>query len=112
MRIASRDFVLIVGGCASFALTGPISSQQTTTRDSARVLAPVKVSVNSDPILDAVGFSSRREHGVGRYITKEELARKSSFRFTDLLRTIPGLRVGINKYGDNVVSSPRSGGSV
>jgi hypothetical protein len=72
----------------------------------------VQISVSSDPILDAVGFSSRREHGVGRYITKEELARKSSFRFTDVLRTIPGLRVGINKYGDNVVSSPRSGGSV
>lgn len=88
------------------------AAAQAPTRDSARVLAPIAVIVKTDRVLDAVGFTSRKDHGVGRYITREEIARKSSFRFTDLLRSIPGLRVGINKYGDDVVSSPRSGGSV
>lgn len=42
----------------------------------------------------------------------EQIARMSDFRFTDLLRGIPGLRVGIDKYGDDVVAGPRAGGSV
>ena len=36
----------------------------------------------------------------------------SDFKFSDLLRRIPGIRVGIDKYGEDVVTSPRAGGSI
>jgi hypothetical protein len=62
-------------------------------------------------VLDKVGFTQRSQHSVGRYLTAEQIARKSDFQFTDLLRGIPGLTVGVDKYGDDVVFSRRSGGS-
>ena len=97
---------------AALAIVRTAEGQAVPGRDSASVLAPVAVTADRNPILDAVGFTSRMEHGAGRYITSQEIARKSSFRFTDLLRIIPGLRVGVTKYGDDVVFSPRSGGSI
>lgn len=105
---ATRSAIVLM----SLALSVSAAAQSSPRRDSAAVLTPIAVAADRNPILDAVGFTLRREHGVGRYITSEEIARKSSFRFTDLLRIIPGLRVGVTKYGDDVVFSPRSGGSL
>jgi hypothetical protein len=76
------------------------------------VLSTVSVSATQQQrALDKVGFSLRSQHSVGHFLTPEEIARKSDFRFTDLLRGIPGIRVGIDKYGEDVVSSGRAGGS-
>jgi hypothetical protein len=65
-----------------------------------------------DHALDRVGFYQRSQHSVGHYLTAEQINRMSDFRFTDLLRGVPGLRVGIDKYGEDVVASPRAGGSM
>jgi len=65
-----------------------------------------------DHALDHVGFYQRSQHGVGHYLTAEQINRMSDFQFTDLLRGIPGLRVGVDKYGEDVVASPRAGGSM
>jgi hypothetical protein len=113
-RIALRSspIAVLVAACLLSATAGQLSAQQPTKRDSVQPLAPVTVSVTSDPVLDAVGFTMRMEHGQGHYITGEQLAKMSSFRFTDVLRMVPGLTVGINKYGEDVVSSGHSGGSV
>ncbi len=43
---------------------------------------------------DFTGFSERaRRGGFGRYITEEDMRRRSAFAVTDVLRTVPGLRV-------------------
>ncbi len=39
------------------------------------------------------GFYSRRDKGLGRFITREDIDRRAPFRTTDLLRSIPGVRV-------------------
>jgi len=91
------------------------SQQPISAPDSSSVrptLVPVIVTAEQrDHALDHVGFYQRSQHSVGHYLTAEQITRMSDFRFTDLLRGIPGLRVGIDKYGEDVVSSPRAGGS-
>jgi len=74
----SYDCVLLIPVLAAFSLgagaqTPPAdSARNLSPRDSARVLAPVTVTVKTDRILETVGFTSRREHGAGRYITGDE----------------------------------------
>ena len=91
------------------------SQQPTSAPDSTAVAAPLAAVVvtaeQRDHALDHVGFYQRSQHSVGHYLTSEQVNRMSDFRFTDLLRGIPGLRVGIDKYGEDVVASPRAGGS-
>jgi len=96
--------------------SGILGGQQPTSApDSSPVAAPLAAVVvtaeQRDHALDHVGFYQRSQHGVGHYLTAEQINRKSDFQFTDLLRGIPGLRVGVDKYGEDVVSSPRGGGS-
>jgi hypothetical protein len=97
--------------------SGLVTSQQPTSApDSSPVAAPLAAVVvtadQRDHALDRVGFYQRSQHSVGHYLTAEQINRKSDFQFTDLLRGIPGLRVGIDKYGEEVVASPRAGGSM
>ena len=96
--------------------SGLVASQQPTSApDSSPVTAPLAAVVvtakQRDHALDHVGFYQRSQHSVGHYLTAEQVNRMSDFRFTDLLRGIPGLRVGIDKYGEDIVASPRAGGS-
>jgi hypothetical protein len=92
------------------------SQQPTSAPDSTPVAAPLAAVVvtadQRDHALDRVGFYQRSQHSVGHYLTAEQINRKSDFQFTDLLRGIPGIRVGIDKYGEDVVASPRAGGSM
>jgi hypothetical protein len=82
-------------------------------RETVPVLSTVRVSATlREQALDHVGFTQRSQHSVGHFLTGEQIARKSDFQFTDLLRGIPGLRVGIDKYGEDVVTGSRSGGSI
>ena len=92
------------------------SQQPASAPDSNPVgaaLAPVVVTAEQrDHALDHVGFFQRSQHSVGHYLTADQINRMSDFQFTDLLRGIPGLRVGVDKYGEDVVASPRAGGSM
>ncbi len=82
-------------------------------KETVPVLATVSVSTTQrEHALHQVGFDQRSQHSVGHFLTEEQIARQSDFRFADLLRGIPGIRVGIDKYGDDVVSSGRAGGSM
>lgn len=97
--------------------SGLLASQQPTSApDSSPVAAPLAAVVvtaeQRDHALDRIGFYQRSQHSVGHYLTAEQISRMSDFHFTDLLRGIPGLRVGIDKYGEDVVASPRAGGSM
>ena len=82
-------------------------------KETVPVLATVNVSTSQrEHALHQVGFDLRSQHSVGHFLTGDQIERQSDFRFTDLLRGIPGIRVGIDKYGDDVVSSGRAGGSM
>lgn len=82
-------------------------------KEPVPVLPIVSVTATQrDLALHRVGFDQRSQHSVGHFLTADQIAGKSDFRFTDLLRGIPGLTVGIDKYGDDVVSSARAGGSL
>jgi hypothetical protein len=100
---------LIVVDIASPAAQGMII----TLKETVPILPTVSVTASErDRALDHVGFLQRSKHSVGHFLTADQIATKSDFRFTDLLRGIPGIRVGIDKYGEDVVSSPRAGGSM
>ncbi len=42
---------------------------------------------------DYTGFLDRAKHGMGRYITEEQLADRHAIQFTDVLRMTPGMNV-------------------
>lgn len=58
-------------------------------------LAPLEITSRrraSSPILE--GFHLRRERGVrGTFLTREDVERQSPSRLTDLLQTVPGIRI-------------------
>lgn len=57
-------------------------------------LEPVHVEGQRDEMSARLaGFYMRRDKGVGRFITRADIDRRSPFRTTDLLRSIPGVRV-------------------
>lgn len=117
MRFASRAIVGIATAAIAATSLGaqqPVSTDSSHRRDttSIHVLAPVSVGATVNPVLDNVGFTMRAAHGTGHYLTQQQIAKMSNFKFTDLLRNIPGMQVGVNKYGEDEVRAPRSGGSV
>lgn len=57
-------------------------------------LAPLTVFVESRRLaLDAVGFYDRRQRGIGRFITADEIERRFSTQLTDVLRMEPSVHV-------------------
>ena len=50
-------------------------------------------------------FERRRETGLGRYLDREQIEQRNPMEVTDLLRTIPGMRVVWNGTDYDVVSS-------
>ena len=50
------------------------------------------------------GFKERSTKGVGHFITRERLERVHSFRFTDVLREVPGLQLRSIRGGGTTVS--------
>lgn len=85
-------------------------------RDDAVMLAPVTVVARSgrvSPVL--AGFYNRMENGFGRYITRDHIEQRQPGNITDMLRTLPGLRMTPRQsgFGSDVEmsrASPRMGG--
>lgn len=71
-------------------------------------LSPVEVTSRREEGLQKVGFLDRKRTSAGGYfITPEDLERRKALRFTDVLRTTPGLRVS-DRNGQAMISSTRS----
>lgn len=49
--------------------------------------------------LDLAGFNDRRQSGFGRYLTREDIERRNPLYVSDLLRTVPGVRVVPGGFG-------------
>lgn len=62
---------------------------------NAVLLAPVEIVARSrarvNPVLE--GFYVRRERGFGQFVSREEIEQRSPFYLTDILGTVPGVRV-------------------
>ncbi len=71
-------------------------------------LSPVEVVSVRDEGLQKVGFSDRKRSSAGGYfMDPDEVDRRKSILFTDLLRTVPGIRVS-SQNGQASISSTRS----
>jgi hypothetical protein len=71
-------------------------------------LSPVEVVSARDQGLQKVGFTDRKRSSAGGYfMDPDELARRNATQFTDLLRTVPGIRVS-STNGQASISSTRS----
>jgi hypothetical protein len=55
--------------------------------------------------LDKVGFTQRKKSGAGYYLDAEQIQQLRPTVLTDILRTVPGLRVNYTPQGEVVESS-------
>lgn len=73
-------------------------------------LAPVEVVSRQEQGLDRVGFTSRkRGTASGTFITPEQVENRKAIQFTDLLTSVPGIRVQ-GTMGRMAITSTRSVG--
>jgi hypothetical protein len=75
------------------------------------VMDPVLVTARRVAALDKVGFNDRNKSGQGYYIGPDRIARMHATEVTDILRTVPGLRVSYGPNGETVSSSRALSGS-
>jgi iron complex outermembrane receptor protein len=69
------------------------------------MIDPVVVTAKRVAGLDKVGFSQRQKAGAGFYMGPEQIQRLRPNSLTDILRTVPGLRVNYSPEGETVSSS-------
>jgi carboxypeptidase family protein/TonB-dependent receptor-like protein len=91
-----------------------------TSREAQRVtiklpkyvamIEPVIVNARRSASLDKVGFSQRKNTGMGFYIGPDELKNQHPNRVTDILRSVPGLRIIDSPEGETVSSARNAGG--
>ena len=75
--------------------------------DFVPVLAAVRVTAARERALDAVGYAHRKRTGMGHYLEGDQINANSRY-FSDVLRTVPGLRVQTAGQGRQMVTSTRS----
>jgi hypothetical protein len=72
-------------------------------------LSPVEVLSRRDEGLQSVGFLDRKRNSAGgRFMGTEEIEKRNALQFTDLMRTMPGMRVSSSGDGQAMVTSSRS----
>lgn len=78
------------------------------------VLSTMRVTAQRERGLSDVGFADRKRSGMGYYLDSDQLKMRQTMQFSDMLRTVPGIRVQPGGNGTNVVTSSRdaTGGCV
>ena len=79
----------------SFTL-GPDSTRATPvtlTRSKVTLLGTVRVDAKRTMLLDHTGFEFRRTAGFGQFVTPEDFEKRHAEHVSDVLKTIPGLRM-------------------
>jgi hypothetical protein len=74
------------------------------------MIEPVVVNARRSANLDRVGFNQRKNAGQGFYIGPDELKNQHPNRVTDILRSVPGLRITNSLEGETVSSTRNAGG--
>lgn len=70
------------------------------------VLETVRVTAARERALDAVGYARRKRTGLGHYLEGDQI-NTNALHFSDVLRTVPGIRVQSAGMGRQVVTSTR-----
>lgn len=100
-------------GLASLTQTVNLRQRAPATLDfklsDVQTLAAVKVVGKLDNGLEKSGYNERLNRGMGKFIGPQEIADRKPAVFTDLLRTMPGVKVSQTGQG-TVIESTRSGG--
>jgi hypothetical protein len=97
-------------GYAADAVAVDLSSRQPKTVNITlpkfvNIMDPVVVTARRTAALDRVGFSRRKKSGSGYFVDADQIARMRPNQLTDILRTVPGLRIGYGPQGETVESS-------
>jgi hypothetical protein len=69
-------------------------------------LAPVRIVAGSDRVLEDLGFADRKRRGLGTFLDGDKIAQQA-VRFTDAMRTVPGLRVQPAGNGRSTITNSR-----
>jgi carboxypeptidase family protein/TonB-dependent receptor-like protein len=82
--------------------------------DYVPVLSEMRVTATRERGLSDVGFADRKRAGMGYYLDSDQLKNRQTTQFSDMLRTVPGIRVQPGGNGTNVITSSRdpTGGCV
>ena len=72
------------------------------------VLETMRVTANRERGLSDVGFAERKRTGNGYYLDSEQIAQRQTTQFSDMMRTVPGIRVVPAGNGQNVIQSSRN----
>jgi len=82
--------------------------------DYVPVLSEMRVTASRERGLSDVGFNDRKRSGMGYYLDADQLKNRQTTQFSDMLRTVPGVRVQPAGDGTNVITSSRdpTGGCV
>lgn len=82
--------------------------------DYVPVLSAMRVTAQKEKGLFDVGFTDRKKTGMGYYLDADQLKMRQTNQFSDMLRTVPGIRVVPAGDGTNVIQSSRdpTGGCV
>jgi hypothetical protein len=82
--------------------------------DYVPVLSEMRVTAQRERGLSDVGFADRKRSGMGYYLDADQIKMRQTVQFSDMLRTVPGVRVQPAGNGSNIITSSRdpSGGCV
>lgn len=76
--------------------------------DYVPVLQEMRVTATRERGLSDVGFADRKRSGMGYYLDADQLKMRQTTQFSDMLRTVPGVRVQPAGDGTNVITSSRN----
>jgi Carboxypeptidase regulatory-like domain len=85
--------------------TAKPASVVVTLTPAPPVLATVDVVAKRQKALDRVGFTSRERSSAGTFYTERDIEKRDPITFSDLARTISGLKVS-QRNGQSVVTQP------
>ena len=91
-------------------LSASTPARATLRFDQAVTLLPTVVTeAQRVSGLDAVGFTQREKSGMGFYMDEKTIANRQAPKFTDILRTVPGIRVQTSGYDTQVYDARTQG---
>jgi hypothetical protein len=69
------------------------AAQVTLARSKVTLLGTVRVDAKRTALLDRTGFEFRRTAGFGQFLTGEDFEKRQATHISDVLKTVPGLRM-------------------
>jgi hypothetical protein len=93
---------------AAVELSARTAAEKTITLDVAE-LAPVRIVAGAERVMDDVGFNERKQRGSGTYLDGDRV--RQNTRFSEAMRSVPGLRVMPAGGGRNTITNARDASS-